>query len=174
MDSRSHSALNRSRYFSCAQETCVLVDNNASRKLSFLKKHSTGIIFVLNSFLGFIIKNIDVASFGQSICFAGFYSFIFQSFHLAFKKCVYFSVCLLLAELDLRCERPFSSCGERRAAPRLCVRASHCSGFSCGAQALGHVGFSSCGARAQLPHGTWDLPRLGFEPVSLILPGGFL
>ena len=167
MDSRSHSALNRSRYFSCAQETCVLVDNNASRKLSFLKKHSTGIIFVLNSFLGFIIKNIDVASFGQSICFAGFLLFpFFKVFTQHLKKCLYFSVCLLLAELDLRCERPFSSCGERGAA--------HCSGFSCGAQALGHVGFSSCGARAQLPHGTWDLPRLGVEPVSLILPGGFL
>ena len=64
-----------------------MVDNNASPKLSFLKKHSTGIIFVLNSFLGFIIKNIDVekkikknidvASFGQSICFAGFLLFPF-------------------------------------------------------------------------------------------------
>ena len=30
------------------------------------------------------------------------------------------------------------------------ARASHCSGFSCcGAWALGHAGFSSCGTRAQ-------------------------
>ena len=32
---------------------------------------------------------------------------------------------------------------------------------------------SSCGSRAQLLHGTWDLPRPGLEPVSPALAGGF-
>ena len=70
-----------------------------------------------------------------------------------------------------------SSCG---------AQASHCGDFSCcRAQALGHVGFSSCGsqaskqrlnsrgAQAQLLHGTWDLPRPGMESVSAALAGGF-
>ena len=37
-----------------------------------------------------------------------------------------------------------------------------------------HVGFSSCGIRAQLLHGMWDLPGPGFEPMSPALAGGFL
>ena len=74
------------------------------------------------------------------------------------------------------------------------VWASHCGGFSCcGAQALGARAsvvvvrgltscgsqalerrFSSCGTRALLLHGMWDLPGPGLEPVSLALAGGFL
>ena len=44
---------------------------------------------------------------------------------------------------------------------------------SCGLQAL-ECRLSSCGARAQLPLGMWDLPRPGLEPVSPELAGGFL
>ena len=52
--------------------------------------------------------------------------------------------------------------------------ASHCSGFSCcGAQALRCKSFRSHGAWAQLPHGMWDLPGPGIEPVSPALAGGF-
>ena len=59
----------------------------------------------------------------------------------------------------------------------------HCSGFSCGAQTLRHLGFSSfssqalehrlnsCGAWVQLLLGMWDLPRSGIEPVSPSLAG---
>ena len=32
---------------------------------------------------------------------------------------------------------------------------------------------SSCGSRAQLLHGMWDLPRPGLEPVSPALAGRF-
>ena len=32
---------------------------------------------------------------------------------------------------------------------------------------------SNCGSRAQLLHGTWDLPRPGLEPVSPALAGRF-
>ena len=42
------------------------------------------------------------------------------------------------------------------------VHGLHCRGFSCfGAQALGHTSFSSCGTRALLLHGMWDLPHWG-------------
>ena len=48
--------------------------------------------------------------------------------------------------------------------------ASHRGGFShCKVPALGCMGFSSCGTRAQLPLGSWDLPRPGSKPVSLAL-----
>ena len=46
-------------------------------------------------------------------------------------------------------------------------------GFSsCGSRALEHR-LSSCGTRAQLLHGMWDLPRPGLESVSPALAGGF-
>ena len=35
-------------------------------------------------------------------------------------------------------------------------------------------GLSSCGARAQLLRGMWDLPEPGLEPVSPAWAGGFL
>ena len=35
------------------------------------------------------------------------------------------------------------------------------------------MGFSSCGAWAELPHGMWDLPGSGIEPVSPALAGQF-
>ena len=68
------------------------------------------------------------------------------------------------------------------AALRCGVRASHCGGFSCcGAQALGTRvsvvvarGLSSCGSRAQLLRGMWDLPGPGLKPMSPALAGGFL
>ena len=65
---------------------------------------------------------------------------------------------------------------------RCCVQASHCSGFSCcgtwavGARASVIVtrGLSSCGSRAQLLRGMWDLPGPGIEPMSSALAGEFL
>ena len=39
---------------------------------------------------------------------------------------------------------------------------------------FGHLGFSSCGAQAWMPHGMWNLPGPGIEPVSLAFAGGFL
>ena len=83
----------------------------------------------------------------------------------------------------------------RVGATLLCgVRASHCSGFSCcGARALGtqasvvvarglsscggralEHSLSSCGTRASLVRGMWDLPRPGLEPMSPALAGRFL
>ena len=76
----------------------------------------------------------------------------------------------------------FCSCGEQGLPSSW---ASHCGGFSCcGAQALGHVGFScssqalehrlnSCGTQALVLCGMWDLPDPGIKPVSPALAGRF-
>ena len=54
--------------------------------------------------------------------------------------------------------------------------AEHAGFSSCGARASVVVAcrLSSCGTRAQLLHGMWDLPGPGLEPVSPALAGGFL
>ena len=58
----------------------------------------------------------------------------------------------------------FSSCGA--------AGASRCGGFSCcGTWALEPTRLSSCGTRARLLCGMWDLSRSGIEPVSLALAG---
>ena len=66
---------------------------------------------------------------------------------------------------------------------RCSAQASHCGGFSLlrSTGALGMPasvvvarGLSSCGARASLLHGMWDLHGPGLEPVSPALAGGFL
>ena len=35
-------------------------------------------------------------------------------------------------------------------------------------------GLSGCGTQAELPHGMWNLPGLGNEPLSSALAGEFL
>ena len=56
----------------------------------------------------------------------------------------------------------------------MCARASHRGVFSCcEALAPGLQGFSSCGARASLPCGMWNLPGPGVEALSPALPGRF-
>ena len=85
------------------------------------------------------------------------------------------------------CSRAFSSCGEQGllfVAVRkllfslrwlLLLRSTgfRRAGFSsCGTRALERR-LSSCGARAWLLRGMWDLPRPGLEPVSPSLAGGF-
>ena len=62
------------------------------------------------------------------------------------------------------------------------ARVAYCIGFSCcGARPLGArasvvvaCGLGSCGIRAKLLGGMWDLPGPGIEPVSPALAGGFL
>ena len=76
-----------------------------------------------------------------------------------------------MALLDFYCYTGFFffNCGEGRLLSRCGMQASHCSGFSCfRSQALGFVGFGSCGSWALeqrlnscdtwawLPRGMWD------------------
>ena len=76
--------------------------------------------------------------------------------------------------LGLRfCARAFSSCGERGPLfiamhGPLTIAASTVAEHRLRTRRL-----SSCGSRAQLLHGMWDLPRPGLEPVSPALAGGF-
>ena len=78
-----------------------------------------------------------------------------------------------------------SSCGEQGLLSSCGMQASHCSGFSCRAQALGYTGLrsysswtfeqrlNSCGAGAYLLCSMWDLPISGIEPMFSVLAGGF-
>ena len=79
-----------------------------------------------------------------------------------------------MAALDLRfCARAFSSCSEQ--GPLfIAVRGPLTIAASLVAEhRLQKCRLSSCGSRAQLLCGMWDLPRPGLEPVSPALAGGF-
>ena len=98
-----------------------------------------------------------------------------------------------MAALGLRCCMwAFSSCGKRGllfVAVRRLLTAVSCCGAralgtrtsvvvarglsSCGLRAL-ECRLSSCGVRAYLLRGMWDLPGPGLEPLSPALAGGFL
>ena len=67
--------------------------------------------------------------------------------------------------------RGFSCCGARALGVRVVVSTHNFS--SCGSRVLERR-LSSCGTRAYLLCGMWDLPRPGLEPVSPALAGGFL
>ena len=73
----------------------------------------------------------------------------------AFKKLIY----LFVTVVDLGCCVHFSLVVARALS-------------SCGSRALEHR-LSSCGPRAQLLCGMWDLSRSEIEPVSPALAGGF-
>ena len=95
-------------------------------------------------------------------------------------------VSVFLATLSLCCWAEFLSARSTWGLLAGCgVQVSHCGAFSCGAGALGHVGFSrcsswvlehrlnSCGTQAYGIHSIWDLPGSGIESVSLVLAGRF-
>ena len=126
------------------------------------------------------LHNINFENCNSFLTIFLYYIFIFYFFF----GCIGSSL-LRAGFLQLRQVRSTLCCG---------VWASHCSGFSL-LQSMGsrHVDFSSCGtwaqqlwllalehrlsscgARAQLLHGMWDLPGPGPEPVSPALAGGFL
>ena len=79
-----------------------------------------------------------------------------------------------MAVLGLRfCARAFPNCGER--GPLfIAVRGALTIAASLVAQhRLQTRRLSSCGSRAQLLCGMWDLPKPGLEPASPALAGGF-
>ena len=74
--------------------------------------------------------------------------------------------------LDLRfCARAFSSCGERRPLFIAVHRPLTVAASLVAEHRLQTRRLSSCGSRAQLLRGMWDLPRPGLEPVSPALAG---
>ena len=96
-----------------------------------------------------------------------------EGFFLVFLKLINLFIYLFLAVLGLRfCVRAFSSCGKRGplfivVCGPLTVAASLAAEHRLQTRRL-----SSCGSRAQLLRGMWDLPRPGLEPVSPALAGG--
>ena len=86
----------------------------------------------------------------------------------------YLFIYLFLAVLGLRfCARAFSSCGKRgplfiAVRGPLTIVASFVAEHRLQTHRL-----SSCGSRAQLLCGMWDLPRPGLKPVSPALAGRF-
>ena len=99
-----------------------------------------------------------------------FLFFLFFSYHLF----IYLSLYLFMAVLGLRfCARAFSSCG-KRGPLFITVRGPLTIAASLVAEhRLQTRRLSSCGSRAQLLRGMWDLPRPGLEPVSPELAGRF-
>ena len=82
---------------------------------------------------------------------------------------------VFLAVLSLHCcVQAFPSVASRTYSINCGAWASHCHDFSCGAPALGQSGLGSCGPQASLPHGMWNLPGPGIEPVSSPVAGRFL
>ena len=76
--------------------------------------------------------------------------------------------------LGLRfCVRAFSSCGERGPLFIAVHGPLTIAGSLVAEHKLQTCRLSSCGSRAQLLHGMWDLLRPGLEPLSPALAGGF-
>ena len=93
-------------------------------------------------------------------------------FFFFFNKFIYLFIYLFLAVLGLRfCARAFSSCSKR--GPLLvAVRGPLTIAASLVAEhRLQTRRLSSCGSRAHLLRGMWDLPRPGLEPASPALAG---
>ena len=101
------------------------------------------------------------------------YSFFFYFlFIFIFIFIFIFLYIYFLAVLGLRfCARAFSSCGKREPL-FIAVRGPLTIVASLVAEhRLQTRRLSSCGSRAQLLRGMWDLPRPGLEPVSPALAG---
>ena len=99
---------------------------------------------------------------------------LYKIFRGTFILNFYLFIYLFMAVLGLRfCARAFSSCGKWgplfiAARGPLTVAASLVAEHRLQMRRL-----SSCGWRAQLLRGMWDLPRPGLEPVSPALAGRF-
>ena len=81
---------------------------------------------------------------------------------------------LFLAALGLHCcAQAFSSCSERGPLFIMVHGPLTIAASLVAEHRLQMHRLSSCGSRAQLLHGMWDLPRPGLEPMSPALAGGF-
>ena len=112
--------------------------------------------------------------FKQTFYLFFFFLNISMAMILNFLGGVYWLIDWLIAVLGLRfCARAFSSCGKRgplliAVRGPLIVAASPIAEHRLQTRRL-----SSCGSRAQLLCGLWDLPRPGLEPMSPALSGRF-
>ena len=113
----------------------------------------------------------------SSPCLFSLTDFIFSILLSLYSHYYFYSLFiyyLFLAVLGLRCcARAFSICGEWGP---LCIAVRGPLTIAASPVAehrLQTRRLSSCGSRAQLLRGMWDLPRPGLEPVSPALAGRF-
>ena len=99
-----------------------------------------------------------------------FFSFLF--FFINFFIFLFFFFFLVVLGLRF-CARAFASCGERGPLFIAVHRPLTIAASPVAEHRLQTRRLSSCGSRAQLLRGMWDLPRPGLEPVSPALAGGF-
>ena len=93
---------------------------------------------------------------------------------LFFYKFIYLFIYLFLAVLGLCfCATAFSSCGKRGLLFTAVCRPLTIAASLVAEHRLQMRRLSSCGSRAQLLRGMWDLPRPGLKPVSPALAGRF-
>ena len=105
------------------------------------------------------------------ILFYFFYNFTSSPRILLF---IYLFLYLFLAVLGPRlCERAFSSCGEGGPLFIVVRGPLTIAAFLVAEHRLQTRRLSSCGSRAQLLRGMWDLPRPWLKPVSPALAGRF-
>ena len=95
-------------------------------------------------------------------------------FWIGLFVCFYKFIYLFLAVLGLCfCERAFCSCGQRGPLFIVVCRPLNIAASLVVEHRLQTRRLSSCGSRAQLLRGMWDLPRPGLEPMSPALAGTF-
>ena len=87
---------------------------------------------------------------------------------------IYLFIYLFLSVLGLRfCARAFSSCGKRGPLFIAVRRPLTVAASLVAEHRLQTRRLSSCGSRAHLLRGMWDLPRPGLKPMSPALAGRF-
>ena len=131
-----------------------------------------GCIYIYNCYTFLLDRSLYhyVVSFFVFVI-ALFYLFIYLFIYLFKILFIY----LFLAVLGPRfCARAFSLVAASRGPLFIAVRGPLTIVASLVAEhRLQTCRLSSCGSRAQLPCGMWDLPRPGLEPVSPALAGRF-
>ena len=102
-----------------------------------------------------LIKEIQIKNYNEILLIGVEYNTFWLEYKmvLLFWKIIwhffsFFKNYLFLAVLGFHCCSGFCLIVAGWCYSNCYVRASHCSDFSCGAQPLGHVGFSSCGSEA--------------------------
>ena len=109
------------------------------------------------------------------ICSFPFFFFLnLINYEVNFFLNFYLFIYLFMAVLGLRfCARAFSSCGKQGPLFITVHRPLTITASLVAEHRLQTRRLSSCGSRAQLLCGMWDLPRSGLEPMSPALAGRF-